>query len=184
MKKMLKSLTTPMRIAIFGSLIFAAINVILLGAIYQRRSAAETLQEDRRTLEDNLSVLEQIGEEKLSNLQAELESAQEKAKELQNSFPEIGAPFAIYPQGKVLATRSKVELVGIALLNVEFKESPSGPIQMRLYFLELEGNMSNCIHFLGQLEDAGQQTVSMQNITISPEEEACEFEVQTFGFQR
>lgn len=184
MRKMLKSLTTPTRIAIFGSLIFAVLHIILLGAVYQRRSAAETLQEDRRTMEENLSVLEQIDEQKLSTLQSELESAQEEAENLRNAFPELGAPFAMYPQGKVFATRSKMELVSIALLSKDLKDSPSGPIQMKQYFLELEGNFSNCIDFLNQLEKAGQQTVSMQNISISPEEETCEFEVQTLGFQR
>ncbi|MFO8035617.1 MAG: hypothetical protein R6U57_03200 [Anaerolineales bacterium] len=184
MKKMLKSLTTPTRIAIFGSLIFVTLHIILLGAIYQRRSATETLQENRRTLAENLSALEQINKRKLSTLQSELESAQEEAERLRNAFPELGAPFAIYPQGKVLATRSKVELVSIALLSEDIKDSPSGPIQMKQYFLELEGNFSNCIDFLDQLEKAGLQTVSIQNISIYPEEKSCEFEVQTLGFQR
>lgn len=184
MKKMLKSLATPTRIAILGSLVFAALHGIFLGAIYQRRSAKETLQEDKRTMVENLSVLKQIDEEKLSSLQSELESAQEEVESLQNSFPELGAPFAMYPQGKVLATRSQVELVSISLLSVDLKESPSGPIQMNRYFLELEGNLSKCIKFLDQLEEAGQQTLSAQNISISPEEESCEFEVQAVGFQK
>jgi hypothetical protein len=184
MKTTFYSLNTPTRIAIFGSLVFAVLNLIFLGATYQRRTAAESLQKNIRAMEDNLIILKQIDEDRLDSLRTELEQAQKRVTELENSFPDLGAPFAIYPQGKNLATQSQMELIGISLLNIDRKESPSGPVQVKEYFLELKGNMANCLMFLDRLEEAGQQTLSIENISISAQEETCELEVQAVGFQK
>ena len=177
-----KRIFSPMRTAILGIVILAMLHIILLGGTYQRRAAAEKIRSDSAELDQNYAALKQINEEQVSSLQSELELIQAEVAELQSSFPELGAPFAIYHRGMDLSQSSGVELDSISHLGSDLKETASGNIQTDNYSIELTGLLESCLTFIQKLESAGMDTLTMEYVSIWPEEELCSLEIKTFGF--
>ena len=171
-----------MRTAILGSAILAMLHIILLGGTYQRRAAAEKIQSDSAVLNQNYAELKQISEEQLSALQSDLELVQAEVTDLQSSFPEPGAPFAIYPRGMDLSQISGVNLNSISHLGSNLQETVAGNIQTDNYSIELTGLLESCLTFVQKLERAGMDTLTMEYVSIWPEEELCSLEIKTVGY--
>ena len=182
MNKKPKRIFSPIRTAILGSVILALLHIILLGGTYQRRTAAEKIQSDRATLDQNYAALKQISGEQLSALQSELELIQAEVANLQSSFPELGAPFAIYHRGMDLSQSSGVDLDGISHLGSELQETDTGNIQTDNYSIELTGLLESCLTFIQKLESSGMNTVTMEYVSIWPEEKLCSLEIKTVGY--
>ena len=98
-----------LRIGIITSLVLAVIHLILIGAAYQRQTAAAQLDQDRLTLEENLQQLEAVNQDQIDDLEAELEEIKTEIIELEAGFPELGAPFALFNQAEILTGKSQVE---------------------------------------------------------------------------
>lgn len=171
-----------MRTAILGSAILAMLHIILLGGTYQRRAAAEKIQSNSAVLNQNYAELKQISEEQLSALQSELELVQAEVADLQSSFPELGAPFAIYHRGMDLSQSSGVNLNSISHLGSNLQETVTENIQTDNYSIELTGLLESCLTFVQKLEKAGMETVIMEYVGIWPEEELCSLEIKTVGY--
>lgn len=182
MNKKSKRVFSPMRTAILGSVILAMLHIILLGGAYQRRVAAEKIGSDHAALDQNYAELKQISEEQLSSLQSELELIQAEVADLKRSFPELGAPFAIYHRGMDLSQSSGVNLNGISHLGSDLQETVSGNIQTDTYSIELTGLLESCLTYIQKLEKAGMDTVTMEYVSIRPEEELCSLEIKTVGY--
>jgi len=172
---------SPLRIGIFGSVILAVLHLILLGYIYQRRSATSQLIADRMALEENYSALQGINQEQIKTLQSELNTIQAEVVELEASFPELGAPFAIYRRGIDLSQKSQVNLQNISYLGRDFQEILSGPIIAERYSIRLNGSLTACITFIKNIEEAGMDTVSLESVSIWPAEELCSLDIITIG---
>jgi len=177
-----KGIFSPMRAAILGSVILALINIILLGGAYQRRVAAEKIQSDRITLDLNYTELREINDEQLSALRFELGLVQAEVDDLQSSFPELGAPFAIYHRVMDLSQSSGVGLDSISHIGSDLQETALGNIQTDNYSIELTGLLESCLTFIQKLESAGMDTLTMEYVSIWPEEELCSLEIKTVGF--
>lgn len=182
MNKKSKRVFSPIRTAILGSVILAMLHIILLGGTYQRRVAVEKIQSDYAALDQNYAELKQISEEHLSALQSELDLIQAEVADLQSSFPELGAPFAIYHRGMDLSQSSGVDLNGISHLESDLQETVSGNIQTDNYSIELTGLLESCLTFIQKLERGGVDTVTMEYVSIWPEEELCSLEIKTVGY--
>ena len=177
-----KRVFSPMRTAILGSVILAMLHIILLGGTYQRRTAAEKIRSDSAALDQNYAALIQISEEQLSALRFELGLVQAEVDDLQSSFPEPGAPFAIYHRGMDLSQESGVDLDSISHLGSDLQETVPGNIQTNNYSIELTGLLDSCLTFIQKLERAGMDTLTMEFVSIWPEEELCSLEIKTVGF--
>ena len=173
---------TPRRIVIAICVILGLIHVILLGWTLQRRSASAQLAEARLVLEDNLDQLQQINQDQLDTMQAELESVQAEVTALEVSFPELGAPFAIYRRGLELAQESQLALLKISLVGSETLETVSGLILKKEYNIETQGSLENCLDFFDSLEQAGLDTVILDSASIIPAESQCSLEITTLGY--
>ena len=177
-----KRILSPVRIAIFGCVILAMLHIILLGGTYLRQSAAKTLQADRSAIEQNYTEIIGMNEEQRSDLQAQLEVAQAEVADLQASFPNLGAPFAIYPRGMDLSQNSDVNLQSISSISKDLQETVSGTIQTERYSVGLKGSLISCLTFIKQLEQTSLDTVGLEYATIYPEEELCSLEIITVGY--
>lgn len=173
---------TLRRIVIFICVVLGLVQVILLGWTLQRRSASTQLAEDRQVLEDNLDQLQQINQDQLDALQAELESVQAEVSTLEASFPELGAPYAIYQHGLDLAQGSQVGLLEISLVGSDRLETVSGLIVKKDYSIETQGSLENCLDFLDSLEEAGIDTVILESASFIPAEFQCSLEITTLGY--
>jgi len=173
---------TPRRIVIAICVILGLIHVILLGWTLQRRSASAQLAEARLVLEDNLDQLQQINQDQLDDLQAELEGIQAEITALEASFPELGAPFAIYRRGLDLAQGSQLALLEISLIASETLETASGLFVKKEYNIETQGSLENCLVFMDSLEKAGLDTVILKSVGIIPAESQCSLEISTLGY--
>jgi len=178
-----KRVFSPMRAAILGSAILAMLHIILLGGTYQRRAAAEKIRSASAALDQNYAELKQISEEQLSALQSELELVQAEVTGLKSSFPELGAPFAIYHRGMDLSQSSGTKLDSISHLGSNLQETAAENMRIDNYSIELVGSLESCLAFVQKLEIAGMETVTMEYVSILPEEELCSLEIKTVGYQ-
>lgn len=182
MNKKSKRVFSPMRTAILGSVILAMLHIILLGGAYQRKVAAEKIQSDIAELDQNYAALKLISEEQVSSLQSELALIQAEVADLQSSFPELGGAFAIYHRVMDLSQSSGVDLDSISLLGSDLQETTSGNIQTNNYSIELTGLLESCLTYIQKLESAGMDTLTMEYISIWPEEKLCSLEIKTVGY--
>ena len=183
MRRILNALSTPMRVAIVGSLVVAVILLLFLGAAYQRERAQQTLQENVESMRENLATLREVDRQKMQSLQEDLGDAKEEVAALRESFPEVGAPFAIYRQSYKFASRNRLALQSISLADTDILSTPTGSLRARNYSLSLEGSVGACILFLDDLEQAGQGTLIIDNINITPPEETCVLDVKVYAGQ-
>lgn len=173
---------TPRRIIIILCVILGLLHVILLGWTAQRRIASKQLYEDKLLLDENLDQLQQINQEHLDDLQAELEGVLTEIAALKSSFPELDSSFAVYRQGYALAQDSQLELQEISLVSSDTLETVSGPLLKRQYNLETRGSLENCLDFIDKLEKAGLDTISLEFVSIIPDESRCSLELSTLGY--
>lgn len=183
--KVVKNRRLPlMRIAIIASVILGLVQVILIGAAYQRRTAANQLQEEKNSLEENISSLIQVNQDQVNNLQAELDQTLADIADLEASFPDLGAHFAIYHRGLDLANQSQVDLLSITRLSADNVDTYAGQVQDKQYSIEVIGGIDDCIQFIGNLEKAGRDTLSMRSVYIWPLENHCSLEISLIGFSK
>ncbi|HDD56322.1 MAG TPA: hypothetical protein ENG59_08780 [Chloroflexi bacterium] len=170
------------RIVIIISVILGLVHVILFGWTLQRRSASAELNESKLVLEENLDQLQRINQDQLDALRGELEDIQAEITALEASFPELGAPFAIYRRVLDLTQDSQLALLEISLVSSETLETASGLILKKDYRIETQGSLENCLDFLDNLEQAGLDTVSLKFASIIPAESLCSLEISTLGY--
>ena len=174
--------TSIMRIAIIGSVILGVIQMIMIGAAYQRRAATNQLETERIALEENINSLIKVNQDQVDDLQAELELIQADTAELEASFPELGAHFAIFPRGLALANQSQVDLQEISWLSSDSVDTFAGQVVDKQYSIDVFGKTADCIKFIAELEDGGRDTLSMRSVYIWPEENKCSYEISLIGF--
>ncbi|MCJ7715373.1 MAG: hypothetical protein MUO54_02480 [Anaerolineales bacterium] len=182
MRNKSKKIFSPMRIAILGSVILGLLHSILLGGIYQRNIAVQKIHSNTDILAQNLNDLQDINDEQISALRYEFGLIQSEVDELQNSFPDLGAAFAIFHRGPDLSERSGVTLDSIIHQGSELQEIVSGTIQADYFSIELTGTLETCLAFIEKLETAGLDTVTMESVDILPEENNCSLEIKTVSY--
>lgn len=171
-----------MRIVITASVILGLVNIILVGATYQRQSASRELDAENSALEENINSLKKINHEELVDLQEELDLIRADVVELEASFPELGAPFAIYQQALELSQESQVDLISIVSQSTDLHETYSGTVVEKLFSLDFAGATEDCISFIGKLEQAGRDTLSMKSVNLLPLDNSCSIEVSLLGY--
>jgi hypothetical protein len=170
-----------MRVGIIASLILATLHIILIGGTFIRRSTIQTLEADRVALEENFNQLEEVNQEQLNALKAELAEIEDEISELQASFPELGSPFALFQRALEFSETNQVELSSISRDDPELQDTSNGFVIIEEYDLELEGSLKNCIGFIEEIEKAGLDTVIMQSANFQPEDELCFLDIRTLG---
>lgn len=171
-----------LRVIIIFCVILGSLHLIMLGFTYQRKTAASQLQADQAILMENLGQLQEINQEQLDQANQELKSIQDENAVLEESFPEIGAPFAIYRRVEDLANQSSVHLDSVSIISSEYLDTVSGEVIRKQYGIEVNGSLEACLDFISALEDAGRDTVILDFMSIQPEENLCSIEVNTLGY--
>ena len=170
------------RIIIIGCVVLGMAHIILLGFTYQRQRAIQQLDADRAILEDNLEQLRDINQEELDTAQAELDALRAENALLQQSFPELGAPFAIYHRIKDLADQNSIQLISTDLTGMETLDTVSGVVVRKQYNIVTGGSLDSCLGLIQSIEAAGLDTVSLETIDILPEDNLCSMTVNTLGY--
>jgi hypothetical protein len=170
------------RIVITICVLLGLAHVILLGWTLQRQSASTQLNEDRLILEENLGQLQQINQSQLDDLQADLDAILADIAVLEASFPELDSSYAIYEQGYDLAQNNQLTLEEINLLGSDIVDTISGQLVKKDYTLETRGSLENCLSFIDSLEQAGLDTISLDQVYIIPGENYCYLEISTLGY--
>ena len=172
---------SALRLGIIASLVLAVIHLILIGAAYQRQTAAAQLDQDRLTLEENLQELEAINQDQIDALEADLTEIKNEIADLEAGFPELGAPFALFNQAEILAGNSQVDLKSVTRIGKEFQDAVPGSYHGSEFNIEVEGSLQNCINFIKELEAAGLDSINIQYASLWPEDQHCVYEVRTLG---
>lgn len=173
---------TPTRIAYILATAIAVLLLILLGSTRRREQATAELEIQINAIENNLAGLQNLKEDTLESLRTDLQFAQAHTSELERSFPDLGAPIALYPTAFDLATQDNVELLQVDRRGKEPQETVIGVLSHERYGIHGTGTAQACLSFMSDLEDLGIKTVTVNDIAINVSEGDCSFEVLTVGF--
>ena len=172
---------TPLRVALIGIAVTAAVLIFLVGAAYLRSRAAENLQEDILEIEGNFSQRKEADLARIAELDDTLTKREAELENLRNAFPALGESFDIYQQGQELAFQNQVILLSISRTGTELAETSQGTIQSTGYAIQLEGTALACLAYIQGLENGGLGSVSPTDINISPPEKSCELNARVFS---
>jgi len=170
------------QVGLILSLIVGMVNLFFLGSVLLRQNAAKQLEADKLALQENFDQLETVNQQQLDDLQADLEQINDEVRELEASFPELGAPFSVFNRGLEIAQASQADLLSISLVNTEVQETASGVLILEEYDLELLASLESCLSFIEKVEEAGLDSVVMQYVGIIPADGICSLGIKTMGF--
>jgi len=167
----------PARVALVMAALLGLVNTLLIVTAFRNRSTASELAAQVTDLTENLTLLRQVEEEGLRDLEQGALSAEAELAALEASFPVLGEPFDIYRQGFALAEANQVEIRMMETGTSLFEETPVGLLKITKYRVDGLGQPVNCIRLLGALEQTGLEALALDDITLGLENEACDFEV-------
>lgn len=173
-------ITLP-RMILYISAAVAVLLVIFTGFIFQRRSAASSLDESRQQLETNFATRQSLEEDQLEELQDSLEAVEREIQQLEDSFPSPGAPFAVFSRGKTLAALHGVEIRQILRQETIRESTPKGDVELTRFVIDLQGEPQSCINFIASLEGESLKTVRIEETVIDARENSCALILQTAG---
>jgi hypothetical protein len=165
---------------IFGLAIataLAGVNLFVLTRTLQITRAGRELAAQTAPLKANLAELQRAKEEGFASLRKDIALAEQELNSLRSSFPQAGAPFDLYRRGMTLAQSSRVEIVSVERGSTTVDDTTMGELTKTTYTIETRGSMQHCLTFMSQLEDEGLSTVALDNISIDPTAEECNFDV-------
>jgi hypothetical protein len=58
----------------------------------------------------------------------------------------------------------------------------SGPVFRKQFSIDASGSLDDCLDLIQSVEEAGLDTVTLETMTIFPEENLCSFDVNTLGY--
>jgi hypothetical protein len=167
---------------LFGfGLVFAGVNLSLLGGRFQKERLTRILEEQVTALESNVELLQEAESTGLQELQDELEAVQMNLISLEETFPDIETTFDLYRSGFSLANSSDVNLTSVQRLGSEVQSTILGSLEVTNYSVLSTANLESCLAYLSRLEDEGAEKLALNNITIEPDLEVCGFEVRIAG---
>ncbi len=163
------------------AMIFAGVNLLLLGGRFQKERLTRLLDEQVSALESNIGLLQEAERNGLQQLQDELDAERSNLLSLEDAFPDIETPFDLYRRGYSLANTSDVDLTSIHRLGTETQSTILGSLEVTNYSVLSTADLESCLAYLSRLEDEGSETLALNNITIEPDLEGCSFEVRIAG---
>ena len=173
-------ITLP-RMVLYISAAVAVLLVIFTGFIFQRRSAASSLEESRQQLETNFATRQSLEEDQLEELQDNLEAVEREIQQLEDSFTSPGAPFAVFSRSKTLAALHGVEIRQILRQETIRESTPKGDVELTRFVIDLQADPESCINFIASLEGESLETVRIEETVIDAGENSCALILQTAG---
>ena len=171
----------PTWILLGFAIIFAGVNLLLLGGSFQKERLTQRLADQVAALDANVKLLQEAEREGLQELEDELSAAEIYLVSLQEMFPDIETPFDLYRRGYSLASTSDVDLTSIYRLASETQSTILGSLEVTNYSVVSVAELESCLEYLSRLEDEGSETLALNNISIEPGLEVCSFEVRIAG---
>ena len=175
-----RQITSTLVLVILGGVLILA-NLALVGVDATLRQTAQDLKVQIENIHENLEQLKQVDEGRLASMREETAQAEAELSMLEASFPELGAPIALYNLSFNLASKNKVNIQSISRNEGIVESTVVGQVETVQYSLELQGEIDACIAFIKQLERAGMDTISVENIQMNSELQNCRMDVLTMG---
>ncbi len=163
------------------TIVFAGVNLLLLGGKFQKERLTQQLAQQVQELESNVQLLQEADSEGLQDLQEELSAAQRYLASLEETFPEFETSFDLYRRGFSLATANDVDVMSVHSLGAEVQSTIFGSLEVTSYNVVASAGLEPCLAYLENLESEGQETLALNNVTIEPGLEACSFDVRIAG---
>jgi hypothetical protein len=163
------------------TIVFAGVNLILLGGKFQKERLTQQLAQQVQALESNVQLLREADREGLQGLQDELDAAQSYLASLEETFPDLETSFDLYRRGFTLAIANDVEVMSVHSLGAEVQSTIFGSLEVNSYSVAASADLEQCLAYLASLESEGLETLALNNINIEPGLEACNFDVRIAG---
>jgi hypothetical protein len=167
----------PSWIAIGLCVILATADLWFVGGYLRMSRSIDGLQNEAVLLEGDLAQLQAAEAQGLQSLQDTLKASQDRLAALKAAFPNTGEGFDLFRRSFELAGATGVEIQSIRRVSDTSQSSPAGTIREVTYAVDATGELGQCMSLLKRLEDEGLQTLALDNISIDPAAEECNFDV-------
>ena len=154
---------------------YHALGFLRVGNYNQRN--AQSLGEQVIALQGSLDQLRQVEREGLEGLSAEAQEAEAELAALRAGFPKLGEPFDLFRRGFSLAAGHQVEIESVARGVSVLQETPVGFLSITTFTIQSVADLLDCLAYTGSLEDAGLETLALDNVNMLPEAQRCDFQV-------
>ncbi len=169
--------THPGRVLLVAAIVIAVVDAAFAASTLINQRNAEDLGLQVMALQESLDQLRQVEREGLEGLAAEAEEAEAELAALRAGFPKLGEPFDLFRRGFSLAASHQVEIERVERGSSVLEETPVGYLSITTYTLRSTAELEDCLAYTGSLEDAGLETMALDNVTMAPGDRRCDFQV-------
>lgn len=168
---------SPRGIALLLSLILLALHGVLLATAVQRNLTATSLRSQIEILRTNLDQLNEVEQETLTDLRAQLNAAQQEADRLEAELPAVTEPYPFYVRAHSLSQQNGMQLISVVRTPPSNEALESGTVNAQFHEITAEGASEACLQMIEALEADGGFRLATTDIQIQPESETCSFQV-------
>jgi hypothetical protein len=166
---------SPSKVALAVTMLALVLNVVILASWLQRARAVHTLAAQVRIIQENLTHMGQIEEGEVEELRAQLVAAEGRLALLQRGLAGAEVPFDPFIEIFDIAEQSGLMILSVQREDVTIKDT--GSLSASTFSLQVEGEFSDCLKFVQNLETTAPKSVSLDKMVVTPEANSCLFEV-------
>lgn len=168
---------SPSKVALAVTVSALVLNLGIAALWFQRTRAANLLAAQITVIQENLAQVEQIEEEEIEDLRAELVAAEDRLASLQRGLAGTDAPFDLFAEVFDIAEQSGLGILSVEREEVETQDTRAGSLTAARFSFQAEGGFSHFIKFVEDLEAAAPKSVSVDSMAVTQDEGSCSFEV-------
>ena len=168
---------SPRGIALLLSVLLLALHGVLLATAIQRNLTASSLRTQIQDLRSNLDQLNEVEQETLADLQADLSAARDDVNQLEAELPAETEPYPIYVRAYSLSQRNQIQLISVVRRPPQNEAMETGTVNSQIHEITAEGRSQACLKMIEDLEADGGSQLATIDIQIQPEAETCSFQV-------
>lgn len=169
--------TRPGRILLGVAVVIGVVDAAFAASTLINQRNARDLGVQVLALQESLDQLRQVEQEGLEGLAAEAKEAEAELATLRAGFPKLGEPFDLFRRGFSLAASHQVEIERVDRGSSVLEETPVGYLSITAYTLRSTAELADCLAYTGSLEQAGLETLALDNMTMAPGDQRCDFQV-------
>ncbi|MDX1600155.1 MAG: hypothetical protein R3191_01435 [Anaerolineales bacterium] len=168
---------SPRGIALLLSVLLLALHGVLLATAIQRNLTASSLRTQIQDLRSNLDQLNEVEQETLADLQADLSAARDDVNQLETELPAETEAYPIYVRAYSLSQRNQIQLISVVRRPPQNEAMETGTVNSQIHEITAEGRSQACLKMIEDLEADGGSQLATIDIQIQPEAETCSFQV-------
>jgi len=168
---------SPSKVALAVMILALVLNFGIAGLWFQRTRTANVLAAHIAVIQENLVHVEEIEEEEIEELRAQLTAAEDQLASLRRGLAGTEVPFDLFAEVFDMAEQSGLGILSVEREEVGTQDTSDGSLTATRFSFQVEGEFPAFIEFVENLEAAAPKSVSLDGMLVTQEERSCLFEV-------